>query len=152
MTAHTVATRVGVVLAAGTLLVSLISVSGCDRTRPYPGLAQPSGGAAPAAPAATASAGGAAQAPVKTEAGWRFTFSSPGAGSVSLAGTFNSWNNSADPLQKGEGGLWFIVKPLDPGSYQYKFVVNGSEWKQDPANPETTDDGYGGKNSVLVVP
>ncbi len=48
--------------------------------------------------------------------------------------------------------MWFIVKPLDAGSYQYKFVVNGTEWKTDPSNSESADDGYGGKNSLLVVP
>lgn len=144
-------------LGATAALALLLAASGCDRTRPYPGLAQPSGGAAPAAPAvkapaSQAQAGGAAQAPTKTDAGWRFTLSSPTAASVSLAGTFNSWNTSADPLTKGDGGVWFVVKPLDAGSYQYKFVVNGSEWKTDPANPESADDGYGGKNSLIVVP
>ena len=139
-------------LTVGAALLLGLALAGCDRTRPYPGLAQPSGGAAPAAPAAQAPAGGTAQAPARTDAGWRFSFSAPNAGSVHLAGTFNSWNTSADPMQKGDGGLWFLVKPLDPGSYQYKFVVNGTEWKPDPANPQPVDDGYGGTNSVLVVP
>jgi hypothetical protein len=153
MTSRTILSAAGRVLLSATMILALlILASGCDRTRPYPGLAQPSGGAAPAAPVVKAPAGGAAQAPSKTDAGWRFTLSAPAAANVSLAGTFNSWNTSADPLTKGDDGVWFIVRPLDPGSHQYKFVVNGSEWKTDPANPESADDGYGGKNSLLVVP
>jgi hypothetical protein len=133
------------------LLVALAALAGCDRTRPYvpPGAEAPSGGqtaaTTPAAPA------GAAEAPVKTADGWRFTFLAPNANSVALAGTFNNWSTSSDPLKKGDNGVWTIVKPLDPGTYQYKFVVNGSDWKADPQNPNSTDDGYGGKNSVLTA-
>jgi len=127
-----------------------VALAGCDRTRPYvpPGAEAPSGGTA-AMPPATAS--GTAQAPVKTAEGWKFSFLAPDAKSVALAGTFNNWSTSSDPMKKGEGGVWTVVKPLDPGSYQYKFVVNGSDWKPDPQNPNGTDDGFGGKNSVLTV-
>jgi hypothetical protein len=30
-------------------------------------------------------------------------------------------------------------------------VVDGSNWKQDTSNPESNDDGFGGKNSVVTV-
>jgi 1,4-alpha-glucan branching enzyme len=138
-------------LLAGLAVLALAAAAGCDRTRPYvpPGAEAPAGGksaaATPAAPAA------AAEAPVKTPDGWRFSYSDPSANSVALAGTFNNWSTSSDPLKKGDNGVWTIVKPLDPGTYQYKFVVNGSDWKPDPENPNSADDGYGGKNSTLTV-
>lgn len=103
-------------------------------------------GGAKAASKPAASAGG----PVKTDAGWRFTFDQPAAKSVHLAGSFNSWSTSADPLSKDANGRWTIVKELPAGSHQYKFVIDGgTQWKEDPANPNSTDDGYGGKNSLL---
>lgn len=132
----------------------LILVSGCDRTRPLPG-SEPivsSGGGAAAAPAPSAPATAAAKGPRKVEGGWMFTFSDPGASSVALAGSFNNWSTSADPLAKGSDGVWSIVKDLPSGSHQYKFVVNGGQWKEDPNNPNSADDGYGGKNSLLQVP
>jgi 1,4-alpha-glucan branching enzyme len=74
----------------------------------------------------------------------------PDADSVSLAGTFNNWDPNANPMQKGDNGLWRTTVELTPGTYQYKFVVDGT-WVEDPSNPETVDDGYGGVNSVLTV-
>jgi hypothetical protein len=45
------------------------------------------------------------------------------------------------------------VKALPPGPHQYKFVVDGgNQWIKDTMNPNTADDGFGGQNSVLVVP
>jgi 1,4-alpha-glucan branching enzyme len=91
--------------------------------------------------------------PKKTDDGWLFAIDLPNAGTVHLAGTFNSWSTSADPMSKDAKGRWSIVKALGAGTHQYKFVIDGgAQWKEDPANPNTTDDGYGGKNSVLVVP
>ena len=46
------------------------------------------------------------------------------------------------------GSSWVATVTLDPGSYQYKFIVDGSTWIADPTNPDTVDDGFGGVNSV----
>jgi 1,4-alpha-glucan branching enzyme len=73
------------------------------------------------------------------------------ANSVNLAGEFNSWSTSADALTKGADGVWTLTKKLNPGRYAYKFVIDGSNWQADPAATETVDDGYSGKNSVVVV-
>ena len=107
-------------------------------------------GGAAAAPAAKAGSATAGRAPEVGADGAHFYF----AGSyrtVHLAGDFNGWSTTADPLQVGEDGLWTIHKKLEPGVYAYKFVVDGSIWKQDEANPESVDDGFGGKNSVITV-
>jgi len=79
-----------------------------------------------------------------------FSFNAPDAASVFLAGDFNEWNSSDNPLEN-DNGTWKLSLDLDPGKYMYKFVVNGTDWKPDPNNPETEDDGYGGENSVITV-
>ncbi|MBN1825105.1 MAG: hypothetical protein JW958_02485 [Candidatus Eisenbacteria bacterium] len=89
--------------------------------------------------------------PEVVEGGVRFTFRSPGAARVNLAGEFNGWSADAMPMQRGDGGAWNLVVPLAPGTYRYKFVVNGTDWKEDPDNPTKVDDNYGGFNSLLVV-
>ena len=99
----------------------------------------------PAAPA------GKGKAPVMVADGVVFVFAGAGS-SVHLAGDFNAWSTSADPLAKQADGTWTITKKLAPGTYGYKFVVDGSNWKTDEANPEGKDDGFGGKNSIVVVP
>ena len=91
-----------------------------------------------------------ASAPVITAQGVEFEVDFPNAGSVNLAGSFNDWDPNAVPLTKGEDGLWRAALELAPGSYVYKFVVDGT-WVEDPGNPETIDDGYGGVNSVLTI-
>ena len=48
-------------------------------------------------------------------------------------------------------GLWVRTEKLQPGRKQYKFVVDRVNWKEDPNNPQWTDDGFGGHNSVIDV-
>ena len=83
-----------------------------------------------------------------------FSLEAPGASEVLVSGEFNGWGgdaSSAWPLADPDGdGTWTRDEKLDPGSYQYKFVVDGS-WIPDPANPDSVDDGFGGKNSLLTL-
>jgi hypothetical protein len=69
------------------------------------------------------------------------TYSGKGT-SVYVVGDFNKWYRQ--PLKKGKDG-WTITLKLKPGSYEYKFVVDGHHIK-DPANTEEK-----GGNSVLIV-
>jgi hypothetical protein len=68
---------------------------------------------------------------------------------VALAGTFNNWNQSQFICGR-EGEEWICRIDLEPGKHAYKFIVDGN-WLLDPANPNTEDDDYGIKNSVIVI-
>ncbi len=73
--------------------------------------------------------------------------------SVSVAGEFNRWQSGVDNLSDPEGdGVWELHKPLPPGQYEYKFVLNNSRWIPDPANSVQVEDGWNGVNSVLTIP
>ena len=90
--------------------------------------------------------------PRMTPEGMRFSLYSTKVKKVNIAGTFNNWSMTADPLYDRDGsGMWVIVLPLPPGKYEYKFIIDGEEWIPDPANPTTTDDGFGGYNSVITI-
>ena len=80
--------------------------------------------------------------------GVRFSYPFGGETSVALAGTFNSWTPAA---MTHDGSLWTTtVDGVAWGStVQYKFVINGTDWVEDPGNPNKTPDGYGGFNSVM---
>lgn len=70
---------------------------------------------------------------------------------VYAAGSFNGWNATADPLHgPDEEGYYRLERPLAPGRYLYKFVINGN-WQPDPENPNREPDGFGGHNSVIEV-
>jgi 1,4-alpha-glucan branching enzyme len=82
----------------------------------------------------------------------RVTFEAdfPDAAQVYVAGSFNEWNGDDLALERGEDGVFRISVDLLPGTYEYKFVVDGT-WVEDPGNPNTVPDPYGGVNSVLTV-
>ena len=84
-----------------------------------------------------------------TEEGVLFTLEKPAADKVFVAGDFNDWTESANPLEK-EGDTWKAVIDIPPGTYEYKFIVDGT-YITDPGNPNTVSDPYGGKNSLLEV-
>lgn len=71
--------------------------------------------------------------------------------SVAIAGEFNRWSATADPMfDYNHDGLWSGWINLDPGEYEYKFVVNGQHWIPDPVNAHTVPDGWEGFNSVVT--
>jgi 1,4-alpha-glucan branching enzyme len=109
--------------------------------------------------------------PHPVKGGILFQVEAPSAKLVTLAGDFpdNLWGGTAssshhyDPTidkmyddgthgDKIAGdGIWSLIKKVPPGRYQYKFVIDKNTWITDPSALETVDDGYGGKNSVLIV-
>lgn len=60
----------------------------------------------------------------------------PDARQVCISGTFNEWNPSGTPMSRAADGSWHAMLELPPGSYEYKFVVDG-QWVCEPG----VDDG-----------
>lgn len=82
----------------------------------------------------------------------RFVFVAPGASSVRMTGDFVSWDPEGVQLEDQRGtGVWTVDVPLEPGVYQYTFIVDGSEWRPDPHAVSQVDDGFGQTNSVVIV-
>lgn len=67
---------------------------------------------------------------------------------VSLAGSFNDWSQWHHIMRR-QDGAWVCQLDLEPGIYQYKFVVDGI-WIIDEANPKTVYEN-GHHNSVLEI-
>jgi chromosome partitioning protein len=79
-----------------------------------------------------------------------FLLNAPDAKSVYVAGTFNEWSlNEAGRMQR-EGDRWTLRLPLDAGTYEYQFVVDG-RWMADPANDQRVNNGFGDMNSILEL-
>ena len=81
-------------------------------------------------------------------------FKDAAAGDVRIAGDFNGWvpDRGVRSLIASEGQerVWTKVLTLAPGTYQYRYVVDG-EWREDPANPQTAPGPTGQPNSILHV-
>ena len=74
------------------------------------------------------------------------------ASQVSLAGSFNHWQQDVLLLEPGTNGSWKIEIPMmAPGRYQYKFLVDEKLWVEDINNPYREPDGFGGFNSILMI-
>lgn len=76
------------------------------------------------------------------------------ASSVWLTGTFINWAGTpqagAIAFSLGGDGGWTGTYPFQPGTHQYKLIVNGTDWILDPTNPNTADDGMGHTNSIYT--
>ena len=64
-----------------------------------------------------------------------FSFFDKSASSVSLVGDFNGWARDDHRMIKDQDGRWFTTRKLNPGIYQYKFLVDGTRYELDSNNP-----------------
>jgi hypothetical protein len=81
----------------------------------------------------------------------RFELAAPQARTVSVAGSFNGWQVGALTMSRNGNGVWSATVPLPVGEHRYEFVVDGTRWVPDPTAHDVVDDGFGGRNSVIVV-
>ena len=78
-----------------------------------------------------------------------FSLTAPEAKKVSLTGTCNEWDADARTLKLEGKGTWKTCMLLEPGSYQYRFLVDGT-WQNDPES-ETVVNAHGTENCVRMV-
>ncbi len=67
---------------------------------------------------------------------------------VGLAGNFNDWQ--IVKMIKQKNASYAAIVPLPPGSYEYKFVVEG-QWIVDPDTNTWAMNPYGTFNSIAQV-
>ena len=79
-----------------------------------------------------------------------FSLEAPQVERVSVAGDFNHWNPAAHPLKRDKKGVWKIWLYLPPGTYEYRFWVDG-EWQNDPKCADCVANPYGTFNCVRKV-
>ena len=70
---------------------------------------------------------------------------------VYLAGVFNQWSLTAKKMAyKAKNGIYTATVKLAPGTYEYKFVIDGT-WCADPENANAVPNDQGTFNSVVTV-
>ncbi len=70
---------------------------------------------------------------------------------VYLVGSMNDWNQKATKMLEIDKGIYGISLLLKPDEYHYKFLEDGMHWITDESTKSFVEDGFGGKNSVLIV-
>jgi hypothetical protein len=89
--------------------------------------------------------------PTETHRLVTFRLEDTAASAVSVVGSFNGWSPQVHRLQKRDGGMWEITLSLTPGRYAYRFLIDQKKQVLDPSTPLTEPDGFGGRNSVVIV-
>lgn len=80
----------------------------------------------------------------------RFRLVAPGAKEVLLVGDFTDW--SARPMRRSKprSRTFETTVSLAPGTYEYKFIVDG-EWREDP-RADSVPNEFGTSNSQISIP
>lgn len=86
----------------------------------------------------------------------RVTFELPStmwAESVYLVGDFNNWDQNSMPMMQSRAdAAWHITLELDKGrEYQFRYLVNGTDWHNDWHADKYVPNQYGSDNSVVVT-
>ena len=80
-----------------------------------------------------------------------FTVRAEAGKTVYLAGSFNNWDPTGKKMSEKKGsGVYSTSVKLAPGTYQYKFVIDGT-WCADPENRDFVQNDHGTLNSVITV-
>ena len=80
-----------------------------------------------------------------------FTVRADAGKAVYLAGCFNQWNPTGKKMtDKKKDGVYSTTIKLAPGTYEYKFVIDGV-WCADPENTDVVKNDCGTLNSVITV-
>lgn len=71
---------------------------------------------------------------------------------VHLVGDFNEWDETATAMDPLKDGRFKVVLELEPEKeYQFRYLVNGSEWHNDWDADKYVPNPYSGDNSVVTT-
>jgi 1,4-alpha-glucan branching enzyme len=93
----------------------------------------------------------------KTKPLCKVTFTAPkqiaaSATTVHLVGDFNDWDSSITPMKRHKNGSFTAALYLKPDcGYQFRYLVDGVAWENDPEAEKYLPNPYGGENSVVIV-
>lgn len=92
---------------------------------------------------------------LKTKEVCKVTFYTPAAieaETIFLVGDFNDWDEQATPMEEMKDGRFKMVLELEQDKeYQFRYLVNGSEWHNDWEADKYVPNPYSGDNSVVIT-
>ncbi|MCB9453372.1 MAG: isoamylase early set domain-containing protein [Anaerolineaceae bacterium] len=69
-----------------------------------------------------------------------------------LVGDFNDWDETATPMNRLKSGRFTVTLELESGKeYQFRYLVNGTEWHNDWHADKYVPNPFSGDNSVVSV-
>ncbi|MBE2183617.1 MAG: isoamylase early set domain-containing protein [Anaerolineae bacterium] len=92
---------------------------------------------------------------LKTKPICKVTFTAPhtwDGESIAVVGDFNGWSEGNNLMKRQKDGSFKLTLDLETGrEYQFRYLVNKTEWHNDEAADKYSPNGFGEDNSVIVV-
>ncbi|HRI19847.1 MAG TPA: isoamylase early set domain-containing protein [Panacibacter sp.] len=81
----------------------------------------------------------------------KFTFSVENAETVEILGLNSDWENSIVMSKKKDGSFTCDVSLLKNTQHEFKYLVNETEWLNEPEADSQNPNEFGGINSVIIL-
>ena len=87
----------------------------------------------------------------------KVTFELPGAiaeanAQVNLVGDFNDWDEQATPMEQSKDCTFSVTLDLElDHEYQYRYLVDGTDWHNDWEADKYVPNPFSGDNSVVTT-
>ncbi|WP_375750178.1 isoamylase early set domain-containing protein [Vibrio sp. HN007] len=70
-------------------------------------------------------------------------------GSVAIAGDFNEWTAEPMKLNKKKKAFSFKTRLPKEDSFQFRYLIDGDTWENDPAADDYVRNSFGSDNSLI---
>lgn len=75
-----------------------------------------------------------------------------GAKNINIAGDFNSWSSTDNPMTLGKDGSFSITLELEPNKeYQFRYLLDGYKWENDWKADKYIPAPYSNADNSVVV-
>ncbi|MBK7560312.1 MAG: isoamylase early set domain-containing protein [Chitinophagaceae bacterium] len=81
----------------------------------------------------------------------KFSFKVDNAETIEILGLNSDWENSVIMSRKKDGSFSADVNLAKESTHQFKYLVNETEWINDPEADSQEPNEFGGKNSVISL-
>jgi hypothetical protein len=81
----------------------------------------------------------------------KFAFKVENAETIEILGLNSDWENSVIMSKKKDGSFSADVNLPKDSKHEFKYLVNETEWINEPEADSTEPNVYGGTNSVIVL-
>jgi len=81
----------------------------------------------------------------------KFQFTGENADSVEILGLNSDWETPVLMSRKKDGSFAIDINLPKDSKHEFKYLVNETEWLNEPAADAETPNVYGGTNSVLAL-
>ncbi|TWI80406.1 AMP-activated protein kinase-like protein [Lacibacter cauensis] len=81
----------------------------------------------------------------------KFSFKPENAETVEVLGLNSDWNNPLVLSKKKDGSFSGEINLPKESKHEFKYLVNATDWVNEPEADEEQPNAFGGANSVLVL-